>query len=183
MTLRNTGFAATSFAAADKCLIRRQYVQVGVELRRRLLDVIGTKRLSIKAAANEVGINYSTAKNIVKIYRRERRTHKLSKKSAKEVESEKGVRLERVKKVSRFMARKCSLFEENEPLSSAEAINSAIESNNAMVSLENKRDEKITGPVFNFLVYKHLIVENWMRRAGNIESNLSVFAPRSSTEL
>ena len=58
---------------------KRRYIQVGYEQRKELLEVINTEHLTIKSAAEKLNINYPTAKNIVKLYRREQRIEKLPK--------------------------------------------------------------------------------------------------------
>ena len=58
---------------------RRKYKQIDFNKRQQLLLKIDEGRTSIKSASSMLGINYSTAKNIVKIYRREDRIEKLPK--------------------------------------------------------------------------------------------------------
>ncbi len=58
---------------------KRKYVQVEYEKRRELIQVITREHLTIKSAAEKLNINYPTAKNIVKLYRREQRIEKLPK--------------------------------------------------------------------------------------------------------
>ena len=60
---------------------KRAYVQVDYEKRRQLLEVLNTEETTIKSAAAKLNINYSTAKNIVKLYRKDKRIHKLPKKA------------------------------------------------------------------------------------------------------
>eukprot|EP00826_Nyctotherus_ovalis_P060112 TRINITY_DN8409_c0_g7_i1.p1 TRINITY_DN8409_c0_g7~~TRINITY_DN8409_c0_g7_i1.p1 ORF type:complete len:180 (+),score=30.74 TRINITY_DN8409_c0_g7_i1:153-692(+) len=60
--------------------VRRKYVPVNYDTRKELLKIISDENLTIKAAAARLGINYSNAKNIAKIYKKERRIEKLPKK-------------------------------------------------------------------------------------------------------
>ncbi len=60
---------------------KRKYIQVGYELRKELIEVINQEHLTIKSAAERLNINYPTAKNIVKLYRREQRIEKLPKRA------------------------------------------------------------------------------------------------------
>jgi hypothetical protein len=59
---------------------KRAYVQVEYEKRKALLDLLNSEFATIKSAAAKLNINYSTAKNIVKLYRKDKRVHKLPKK-------------------------------------------------------------------------------------------------------
>ena len=59
---------------------KRAYVQVEYEKRKALLDLLNSEFSTIKSAAAKLNINYSTAKNIVKLYRKDKRIHKLPKK-------------------------------------------------------------------------------------------------------
>lgn len=58
---------------------KRKYVQVNYEKRKELIQVIDKEHLTIKSAAEKLNINYPTAKNIVKLYRRDKRIDKLPK--------------------------------------------------------------------------------------------------------
>ncbi len=89
---------------------KRRYSQIDCRLRKELLQAIDTGRLSIKDAAEKLGINYSTAKNIVRIFRRESRMHKLPKRVSKALESVVGTWKKPGKKLQRFVAKKCVLF-------------------------------------------------------------------------
>lgn len=57
---------------------KRKYMQVGNEQRKELLNMLQNEHLSIKTAAGRCSINYSNAKNIVKIFQKENRMRKLS---------------------------------------------------------------------------------------------------------
>jgi len=59
---------------------RRKYVQVDYDKRKELLHIIDEENLTIKSAAEKLSINYSNAKNIVKLYKKEHRIEKLPKK-------------------------------------------------------------------------------------------------------
>lgn len=58
---------------------KRAYIQVDYEKRLELLEQIQKDHSTIKAASEKLKINYSTAKNIIKLYRKESRIHKLPK--------------------------------------------------------------------------------------------------------
>ncbi len=59
---------------------KRRYIQVGHDKRCQLLQMLEGENVTIKSAAERLSINYSNAKNIVKLYRKEHRTDKLPKK-------------------------------------------------------------------------------------------------------
>jgi len=59
---------------------KRRYILVDYDLRKELLKMINEESLTIKAAAKRLGINYSNAKNIFKVYKKEHRIAKLPKK-------------------------------------------------------------------------------------------------------
>lgn len=58
---------------------KRKYIPVDYDSRKKLLKIIAEENLTIKAAAERVGINYSSAKNIFKVYKKEHRIEKLPK--------------------------------------------------------------------------------------------------------
>ncbi len=58
---------------------KRRYIAVDEPTRAALLELIDSKQITIKAAAEELSIHYSTAKNIVKLYRRYGRIYRLPK--------------------------------------------------------------------------------------------------------
>lgn len=73
---------------AKRSPTKRKYIPVGYDSRKELLTIISKENLTIKAAAKRLGINYSNAKSIFKVYKNERRIAKLPKKpnlSLKEV--------------------------------------------------------------------------------------------------
>eukprot|EP00826_Nyctotherus_ovalis_P016124 TRINITY_DN14645_c0_g2_i10.p1 TRINITY_DN14645_c0_g2~~TRINITY_DN14645_c0_g2_i10.p1 ORF type:complete len:182 (-),score=37.00 TRINITY_DN14645_c0_g2_i10:260-805(-) len=59
---------------------RRKYISVNYKTRKELLRIISEENLTIKTAAERLQINYSNAKNIVKVYKKEHRIEKLLKK-------------------------------------------------------------------------------------------------------
>lgn len=59
---------------------KRKYISVNYKTRKELLRIIGEENLTIKTAAERLQINYSNAKNIVKVYKKEHRIEKLPKK-------------------------------------------------------------------------------------------------------
>ena len=79
----NTEVSPVDYLSADTPCPRshkRAYVPVEYEKRKELLELLNTDATTIKAAAAKLNINYSTAKNIVKLYRKDNRIHKLPKK-------------------------------------------------------------------------------------------------------
>lgn len=68
------------FEGASKEKARRSYVQISLDQRRQLLEMITHGHLTIKEAADKLGLKYSAAKNIAKIFKEEGRIEKLSKK-------------------------------------------------------------------------------------------------------
>ena len=70
INLRKTPYAAEKQNTSGK----RGYVKIPNDKREDLIKIIAEKQLTIKEAAQTLGINYSTAKNIVKIFRQEKRT-------------------------------------------------------------------------------------------------------------
>ena len=68
------------FEGAQKEKSRRSYVQISLDQRRQLLEMITHGHLTIKEAADKLGLKYSAAKNIAKIFKEEGRIEKLSKK-------------------------------------------------------------------------------------------------------
>lgn len=61
---------------------KRQYIQIDIEKRKELLEELEKNNTTIKNAAEKLNINYSTAKNIVNVYRREKRIHTLPKRNS-----------------------------------------------------------------------------------------------------
>eukprot|EP00826_Nyctotherus_ovalis_P044362 TRINITY_DN4786_c0_g4_i2.p1 TRINITY_DN4786_c0_g4~~TRINITY_DN4786_c0_g4_i2.p1 ORF type:complete len:169 (+),score=21.32 TRINITY_DN4786_c0_g4_i2:141-647(+) len=50
-------------------MYKREYMRIPKEKRRQLLETIEQEQITIKDAALQLGINYSSAKNIVKLFR------------------------------------------------------------------------------------------------------------------
>ncbi len=101
---------------------KRAYVPVPEESRVQLLNLIEKRQLTIKEAAKHMGIKYSAAKYIVKLFRTERRVTALTKASRKLAmmspaegegprSADGSLKIESKKKVSvrRFIARKTRL--------------------------------------------------------------------------
>jgi predicted transcriptional regulator len=59
---------------------KRTYIPILEEKRQELLSLVENEGISIKNAAKKVGINYSAAKSIVKVFKETGRLSKLSKK-------------------------------------------------------------------------------------------------------
>eukprot|EP00831_Metopus_contortus_P042687 TRINITY_DN33_c0_g1_i1.p2 TRINITY_DN33_c0_g1~~TRINITY_DN33_c0_g1_i1.p2 ORF type:complete len:226 (+),score=24.40 TRINITY_DN33_c0_g1_i1:273-950(+) len=57
----------------EESLSKRRYVQVASDKRQELLNLLQNEQVTIKEAAERLNINYSTAKNIVKLYKKEKR--------------------------------------------------------------------------------------------------------------
>eukprot|EP00831_Metopus_contortus_P008472 TRINITY_DN1324_c0_g1_i1.p1 TRINITY_DN1324_c0_g1~~TRINITY_DN1324_c0_g1_i1.p1 ORF type:complete len:185 (+),score=0.05 TRINITY_DN1324_c0_g1_i1:104-658(+) len=62
---------------------KREYSIVSLDKRQELIDLIESQTLTLKDAAEKVGIKYSTAKNIVKIYVKEQRINPKPKRVSK----------------------------------------------------------------------------------------------------
>ncbi len=162
---------------------KRRYNQVDVDLRKELLHAIESQQLSIKSASEQLGINYSTAKNIVRIYRREKRMHKLPKRVNKALEEVLKAWKKPGKKLPRFVAKKCPLFEdkhtesgvnEKDPVGGKKKIvggdNTGLTQHaDPMMGagsehIESERKEIPEKPLFNFATYTQLIMESWRRK-------------------
>lgn len=59
---------------------KRKYISIDYNMRKELLKIVNNENVTIKTAAERLHINYSNAKNIVKIYKNEHRIEKLPKK-------------------------------------------------------------------------------------------------------
>jgi len=149
---------------------RRKYTMVSPDLRRELLRVIETEQLTIKIAAQKLGINYSTAKNIVRIFRREKRMNKLPKRVSKALEDVLRANKKPPKKLTRFVAAKCKLF--NEPQTAAgpghiyDMMKRGKHEENRFI---NEKEIPVTidleceKPHFDFQAYSPLILSNLNR--------------------
>ena len=160
---------------SDHSFQKRKYNQVDVDLRKELLHAIETKQLSIKSASEQLGINYSTAKNIVRIYRKEKRMHKLPKRVNKALEEVLKAWKIPGKKLPRFVAKKCSLFEEKRTKPESDTGNAdsterkvkIVEDCNAagqVPEIEKLNKGLENKPFFDFFVYTPLILESWKRK-------------------
>lgn len=58
------------FQKSDIFRTKRSYVPVDMDKRQQLIKVVEEEGLTIKEAAQNLKINYSTAKHIVKVYKR-----------------------------------------------------------------------------------------------------------------
>ena len=100
---------------------KRDYTKVPEDKRLQLLKIIQNEQLTIKTAARRLGINYSTAKNIVKIFRCEKRVTILPKKAgestAKQPDAAPSITESRAEEeipaVKRFVAKKTKLYLDN----------------------------------------------------------------------
>ncbi len=92
---------------------KRAYSTIPQETRLDLLRLIEHDQLTIKEAAKRLGINYSTAKHIVKLFRMERRIHTLPKIGRRSrlalSEQHSDAKEDQPKAVRRFVARKTRL--------------------------------------------------------------------------
>ena len=143
---------------------KRTYNQVDFELRKQLLNIIQSRKLSIKTAADELGINYSTAKNIVRIYRRENRMNKLPKRVSKALEDVLKEWKKPPKKITRFIARKCPLVEEEKKQMESDGSffgdkNSKLNEDKISPYISSKLDQ----PIFDFKIYEGKIAESWTK--------------------
>ena len=79
---KKTNYKAKSLRRRFRKLKRdekRVYTKVLDDERCQLLKLIQANQITIKSAALGLGINYSTAKNIVKVYRKEKRFKQINK--------------------------------------------------------------------------------------------------------
>ena len=91
---------------------KRGYTKISEIKRYELIEVIEKNQMTIKEAARSLKINYSTAKNIVKIFRQERRSNVILKNSQSPVVNESLVNNEE-SDLKRFVARRTHLILEN----------------------------------------------------------------------
>ena len=61
-----------NYNTAKSLKIKRDYHRIPDNLRQRLIEMIAENQMTIKDAARKLRINYSTAKNIVKIHNQQR---------------------------------------------------------------------------------------------------------------
>lgn len=149
---------------------KRKYSQIDYDVRQQLLQIIDKGQLSIKTASEQLGINYSTAKNIVRIYRREKRVHKLPKRVSKALEIVLGSWKKPIRKLPRFVAKKCKLFAEqrlglaNKELAGSELSRLSQNTDHSKCSLSGFSETLEEKPRFNFLVYRHQILESMIHK-------------------
>ncbi len=156
--------------------LHRQYTQIGSYQRQQLLLALEESRSSIKSVACRLGINYSTAKNIVKIYRKENRIDKLPKHPAVSRRAFRFVQGnfkcvtcvdERKNETSlpRFIARKCPLFVKEtlgaEPRRKEGSPESVGKDCATRHTLDASQDS-IPRPVFDFQAYTQIILEMYV---------------------
>ncbi len=159
---------------------KRGYTKIAEEKRLRLLRMIQDEQLTIKTAALRLGINYSTAKNIVKIFRCEKRTSVLPKKlggkpsmgsNIGSVEDKTG---EEMPILKRFVAKKTKL-ELDTPTLITSSHSPALAPVPAAVSVVTSKDGTSEKKVveeniwFDFTVYGPLIVGRYNARQQEFE--------------
>lgn len=133
---------------------KREYNKIPKDIRKQLLETIEEGQLTIKAAAQQLGINYSSAKNIVKIFRQQERIDVMIKTSGRRVVSK---MLKKDKTLKRFTAKRTHL-----------AVNSQFHNSNAIpnktstvkYSPETIKENKLE-PCFDFAVYAPLIYNRY----------------------
>lgn len=157
---------------------KREYRKISYEKRHELLSIIEHDQVTIKSAAIRLNINYSTAKNIVKIFRHEKRINTLPKKTQRPSVPRLGSSEERASqsleegkqrddgRMKRFVARKTHLeLSNDEPRTTQGPPNTSP----ALVPLKDARrdlrlpddltSESAKAPHFDFGVYSYLILE------------------------
>mmetsp|Transcript_40396 Transcript_40396/g.46301 ORF Transcript_40396/g.46301 Transcript_40396/m.46301 type:complete len:363 (-) Transcript_40396:257-1345(-) len=72
------GTKDSRLASIKKAINKKKYALTSDEIRINLLDMVFNKKITIKKAAEKLGINYSTAKTILQIYKKEGRILKKS---------------------------------------------------------------------------------------------------------
>ena len=158
---------------------KRGYRRVGYDKRKELLHIIENDQVTIKAAAKRLNVNYSTAKNIVKLFRQEKRISPLTKRIAKirrasHVEQHGSTIREKghvgpENRIRRFVAKKTHLEFETEKTkerkdSSGAAIDSAETGRKVSTCVTDYLLNSVpcgtpseTCPVFNFYIYGPMI--------------------------
>lgn len=140
----------------SKGKLRRGYIKIPKEMRRELLETIERGQLTIKAAALRLGINYSSAKNIVKIFRQQKRIDVVERSICKKVIGKEK------EKVKRFTARRTHLTIDNPLLVTS---NQTSNSNSNMNDIQPKVNSTIDiiecKPVIDFSVYTSLIFNRY----------------------
>lgn len=113
---------------------KRGYMKIPEDKRLQLLRMIQEEQITIKTAAHRLGVNYSTAKNIVKIFRQEKRVGILPKKNWKPNNEEnedsdlnsQPTKNDNPQPLKRFVAKKTMLEIENTHLSSTNNVSPAL---------------------------------------------------------
>ncbi|MDR3549381.1 MAG: helix-turn-helix domain-containing protein [Candidatus Pacebacteria bacterium] len=164
-------------AGRRKRRLRRKYTQIDSKRRQELLLAIDESRSSIKSISHRLGINYSTAKNIVKIYRKENRIEKLPKHPARprqtaqdpgEGKERHVIPLEEKKDapLPRFIAKKCPLFvkEKLKDTASHDEQNAESEKSHppkriCFVGRGEDIYHDYARPIFDFQAYSSIILE------------------------
>eukprot|EP00826_Nyctotherus_ovalis_P046370 TRINITY_DN5234_c0_g3_i1.p1 TRINITY_DN5234_c0_g3~~TRINITY_DN5234_c0_g3_i1.p1 ORF type:complete len:170 (-),score=27.52 TRINITY_DN5234_c0_g3_i1:352-861(-) len=144
----------TQERAKDMSAYKRVYTRIPREIRRRLLEGLALGEMTIKAAAKELGINYSSAKNIVKIFRQQNRVDAIIGKNttrpvAAEVAKKEG-------KLKRFTAKRTRLTIDALQLPTSGTISNV----NAKERLLAEGTENFK-PCFNFSIYSSLIFSRY----------------------
>lgn len=132
---------------------KRGYTKIPREVRKRLLEDLALRQLTIKAAAKQLGINYSSAKNIVKIFRQQDRVDVIGRNVASPVVAEV---VKREGKLKRFTAKRTRLAVEalHPPTSNT------FPNANAEERLPAKEADNIK-PHFDFSIYGSLIFSRY----------------------
>jgi len=130
----------SAFLPKSSALKKRPYIKVSSPKRYQLIELVVKERLNIKAAAVQLGINYSAAKHIVKLFKQERRPRSYTK------ESKVGENTEPKKLRSRMTLN---------PISDFGTSNKTLEFIATKFSIANEQFV----PVFDFGVYGPMICE------------------------
>lgn len=126
---------------------KREYTKIPKHLRRKLIEIIESRQSTIKEAAKELGINYSTAKNIVRVFRNERRINPIARNVKHPTTSRKST--EEEPELTRFTAKRTRLIIEELPKVDGESLS---ETNTQIKDI----------PLFDFKAYSYLIYEEYL---------------------
>ena len=130
----------SAFLPKSSAMKKRPYIKVSSSKKYQLIELVVKEHLNIKTAAVRLGINYSAAKHIVKLFKEERRPGSHTK------ESKVGENTEPKKLRSRVTLNPISDFGTN---------NKTLEVIAAKFSITNEHFV----PVFDFGVYGQMICE------------------------
>lgn len=133
-----------------KTMHKRKYTRIPKEVRKKLLTSIEEGQLTIKAASQKLGINYSSAKNIVQIFREESRVDVIPRTSIRPVVSKIVGKKARVK---RFTAKRTHLELDNPLLSSPNCYKVVLALKSSPEIIKEYKSE----PHFDFAIYSSLI--------------------------